>query len=220
MGTIYSLHCWASNSAYIGSTTRPVRRRFVEHCSRLRRGVHRNKHLQRAWNKYGEEVFECLVLDEVLDKDLYQAEQYWLDQALQAGDVYNMGACAANPMQGRTHTAAARAKISRANKGKQLSLWQRLRVSQTHKGKPKSKETRRRISEARRGKSWLTEDGLRRIAEARAKSYPAFRNVNTGDYIPSGRNLKALCQEWNLEPACMRRVVIGQQSHHKGWELA
>lgn len=52
--------------------------RHCRHFGELNRNVHNNKHLQNAWNKYGEESFEFNVLEycdvellnerEILDK--------------------------------------------------------------------------------------------------------------------------------------------------------
>lgn len=51
---------------YYGSSI-DIDRRWGEHKTRLRGGYHPNPHLQNAWNKYGEDVFEFRVEYEVSD---------------------------------------------------------------------------------------------------------------------------------------------------------
>jgi group I intron endonuclease len=65
---------------YVGSTRRRFSQRFYDHKRDLKNNKHHSKHLQAAWNKYGEEVFEFTVL-EIIDKSLdkiyfLQREQY------------------------------------------------------------------------------------------------------------------------------------------------
>ncbi|HEX5083660.1 MAG TPA: GIY-YIG nuclease family protein, partial [Blastocatellia bacterium] len=77
---VYQIRCNTNGKIYIGSAVNmPVR--WAEHGRSLRQGVHRNKHLQKAWNKYGEENFEFTVLDYVTPAFLLRAEQQWIDKS-------------------------------------------------------------------------------------------------------------------------------------------
>ncbi len=51
-------------SSYVGSSMN-IEQRWHQHRHRLRGGRHRNEHLQRAWDKYGEDAFVFSVLEEV-----------------------------------------------------------------------------------------------------------------------------------------------------------
>lgn len=219
MGTVYAIENLENGKVYVGSTTRPWRRRWVEHCSKLRHGRHGNAHLQHAWDCYGENAFEFVVVEDYIpDDELIEAEQYWLDGARAAGEVYNTGLVASNPMLGQTHTAEARHKISLANIGKTISAAQRLAVSLAHKGKPKSAETRRRMSEGRRGMIF-SDSHRQRLGEVRGRPYPAFIHRETGEIIPAGVNLAALCRERGLDKDGMGKVRRGVTWSHWGWEL-
>ena len=50
------------------------------HLNSLRRGDHKNPHLQHAWNKYGEDNFEFSILEICSKQDTYIAEQKYLDK--------------------------------------------------------------------------------------------------------------------------------------------
>src|SRR5215204_1623671 len=64
---IYQIKCTSNGKFYIGSAV-DVLNRCEHHRSSLRRGDHRNAHLQAAWIKYGEDHFEFTVL-ELTDRD-------------------------------------------------------------------------------------------------------------------------------------------------------
>ena len=81
-----------NNKVYIGSSVN-IERRWYSHRYDLRCNKHNNKHLQNAWNKYGEDNFEFIVLEEVKDKSALRIrEQYWLNkyQAFNASIGYNI----------------------------------------------------------------------------------------------------------------------------------
>lgn len=50
---------------YVGQTIRNYNKRHKEHIRELNHKRHHNNHLQRAWNKYGEENFEFILLHEI-----------------------------------------------------------------------------------------------------------------------------------------------------------
>ena len=78
---IYKIVNKTNNKIYVGSAT-DLKRRWREHKYKLRKGIHSNKHLLSAWNKYGEESFEFEIIEEheSLDKDyLLLRENYYID---------------------------------------------------------------------------------------------------------------------------------------------
>jgi predicted GIY-YIG superfamily endonuclease len=75
---IYQIKNLINDQIYIGSTNN-FRKRWSEHKSGLNNKNHRNSHLQRSWNKYGSEVFEFSILEEVEIHSLLEKEQYWID---------------------------------------------------------------------------------------------------------------------------------------------
>lgn len=76
LNVIYSITNVVDQKRYIGQT-KIFAHRKVEHLSALRRNVHHNVYLQRAWNKYGENCFEFEILQSDCE-DLNVAEKSWI----------------------------------------------------------------------------------------------------------------------------------------------
>ncbi len=58
---VYEIRNKVNGKRYIGSSVN-LNRRLKNHCNTLKRSVHKNKHLQSAWKKYGRDNFEIKVL--------------------------------------------------------------------------------------------------------------------------------------------------------------
>lgn len=74
---IYCIECKIDNKKYIG-LSRDIVRRWKKHKQELRRNRHINKHLQNAWNKYGECNFDFYVLEECSSDILGEREIYYI----------------------------------------------------------------------------------------------------------------------------------------------
>lgn len=64
---------------YIGQTKNLLKRKR-QHISELRHNNHYNAHLQRSWNKYGEDAFVWNVIEHCGLDELDEAETYWIDK--------------------------------------------------------------------------------------------------------------------------------------------
>lgn len=84
---VYEIRNKIDGKKYIGSTTMTFTKRLEHHLCLLRRGTHKNRHLQNAWNKYGEENFECNIIEVVDECCTLEAEQKYLDEC---EDCYNI----------------------------------------------------------------------------------------------------------------------------------
>lgn len=93
--------------------------RWVKHLSDLKNNQHHCLHLQRAWNKYGQENFDFKILEFCESDKCIEVEQMYLD-LFPEGDrenVYNI-CFTAGSTKGRKHSQETLKKISEQNKGK------------------------------------------------------------------------------------------------------
>jgi excinuclease UvrABC nuclease subunit len=154
---VYQIKNVITGDYYIGSSNN-LRQRICHHRNELEGNKHCNRHLQYAWNKYGEQSFDIKVLLLCDNENKLYYEQVFIDGLKPA---YNIAICAAAPWQGRKHTAETRAKISAANKGELGNIF----------GKHHADETRAKMSEAKKGNTYnlgrkLTEEHKCKISEA------------------------------------------------------
>lgn len=75
---IYKIINIINNNYYIGSA-KSIRKRLSLHITLLKKNKHHSKHLQNAWNKYGEESFKSEIIEECEIQYLIKKEQYYID---------------------------------------------------------------------------------------------------------------------------------------------
>ena len=156
---IYVILNKVNSKVYIGSTISMTRRRG-EHLGALKRNKHYVKHLQRAWNKYGETAFIFKIVEQVSDAHvLLEREQAWLDMYTNAYPdlVYNAGHNARRPAVGLKRSEETKRKIA---------AW--------HKGRPLSEETKRKLCLANLGKKCTPETVQKMINASTGKNNSCF----------------------------------------------
>ena len=120
---IYKITCLANCKIYIGSAF-CLSNRMSTHKYTLKNNKHKNKHLQNAWNVYGEESFLFETLEIVENKKLIiEREQFYLDLY----KPYNR------------NFGFNKAKIAGNTSGIKPSLETRLKQSEAAKKRPRTK---------------------------------------------------------------------------------
>ena len=76
---IYKCTCLANELEYIGQSNDLLRRKG-QHESMLKNNRHYNKHLQHAYNEYGAENFVWSVIEYCPERELDEAEQYYINK--------------------------------------------------------------------------------------------------------------------------------------------
>jgi group I intron endonuclease len=71
---IYKIENKINGKIYIGSS-KHIEERFKEHKGLLKNNKHHSKHLQNAWNKYGEENFKFEVLELIQNRLLLKSKE-------------------------------------------------------------------------------------------------------------------------------------------------
>ena len=113
---IYKITNLIDDKVYIGQTTN-YRKRKTTHFAHLRRNAHCNEHLQRAFNKYGEENFAIEIIKECGANDLDYWEIYFINKFKACDKRYGYNLIDGGQKY-RHHTKEVRAKISKRLKGK------------------------------------------------------------------------------------------------------
>lgn len=102
---------------YIGSASRSFSERWSHHRKSLDNGTHRNRYLQRAWDKHGGDVFEFRVIRYTEPHEALEYEQAMIDfyKAADPKHGYNLSPTAGSP-RGVKHSNQARLNNSAAAK--------------------------------------------------------------------------------------------------------
>lgn len=163
MPVIYLVTNLENGHVYVGKTV-DFSRRKREHLNALRKGVHNNKHLQSAFNKYGEDRFMFEVLEECKKEELEEREIYWLNQfgGFQSDENYNQ--CEGGKggifteevlsrLRGWHHSEESKEKMSISRRGLKLNLSdsQRRAIAERSKvnltGRKHSSDSKKKMSE-------------------------------------------------------------------------
>lgn len=161
---------------YVGSSSN-LRYRWSGHQFDLRRRIHSNQRIQRAWDKYGPSSFEVAVLEIVASCDsLFPAEQKWFNR-LGVGrnrSCYNM-LPAAGSARGHIVSNETRAKISSALVGRRISDAAKIKMRAAKIGMPLSEAHKQKIAESLTGKPCrrplgIVNHRLRRFSETEVRS--------------------------------------------------
>lgn len=155
---VYAIRCVPTGKVYVGSAVW-IAKRWRHHREALRKGTHHSAHLQKAWDKHGEESFEFSVISAVEKERLIVEEQAHID-ALRAhirDYGFNMNPRAGSNL-GRKFGPAVGKKISDARRGVPLSESHRAACSKALIGNTRalgskhSDEVKAKIQAARAGK--------------------------------------------------------------------
>lgn len=233
---IYQIRNLENGKIYIGKTEKPFRRRFNEHRNDLKKKKHINIHLQRAYERYGENtfVFEAIEICGEND-DLYEKERKWILQteSYLRHRGYNIAlydereniSTIAEPHV----TISPEGKIYDVASLKKFCALKRLCYRQMRKV---------RDGEALHHKMWRcyksseipdridTPEELRmKVEYAQKHKLDAAIKAHTGSYTiydPEGKiyetnHLPSFCENHGLLYVDMTEVAKGKKYHHKKW---
>lgn len=143
-GGIYEIVNLANDKKYIGSSQH-LKQRNKEHFSQLKNDNHYNKHLQRAWNKFGSDNFIFNILEYVdIPEFLLDREQYYIDlfDVCNISKGYNINPNSSS-MLGFNHSQETKENFSKDRMGDMNSFY----------GKHHSDETKQILHEKIRGEN-------------------------------------------------------------------
>lgn len=224
---IYKIINTYNNKFYVGSAINFTARKR-RHWWGLRNNRHANKHLQAAWNKYGESSFVFVIVQELqLEDDLLEAENVWLKEHVGKEYCYNLGTDATAPTRGWygekntmwgktfTHTEEAKKKISTASKARIQTEEEKAKRRITMKGHFVAPSTRAKISASLMGEKNYNYGKPRTqlFKEKISKAIIATDNKGVSTEYPS---IAALREALQLKPSTVNRALKSGKSLTRG----
>ena len=188
---IYSIQNKTTGKVYVGQSVE-IEKRWKRHIWALNNNRHDNSHLQRAWNKYGQDDFIFKVVEQCEENFLDEKETYWHNRF--SPNTYNLLGT------GNRHTLPqeSRNKISAKLKGRKMSetTLKKMKEAQSkinhHRkhtaeaiekirqagiGRVVSQETRKKLSIASKGKPLYKLRGRKRPSEVVEKYIAPKRKI-------------------------------------------
>ena len=145
MAVIYQITNMVNGKYYIGSAE-SFERRMWQHKNDLKRGAHKNPHLQASWNKHGADAFVFEVLEVVPEgATTFGHENTYLHVHVGKTECYNVNTDAIGMRTGIAHSEESKARVSANRKGKHAGS-EHYRFGQTV-----SEEVCKKIGDAQRG---------------------------------------------------------------------
>lgn len=219
---IYKIINVVNNKFYVGSSV-DLRKRKSKHFSELRHNKHNNKHLQRAWDKYGEASFVFVVVEELdREHDLLAAENIWLKPHVGKNYCYNIGRDATAPSLGLSGELSPTWGRKRTPEELVAQSWEGKKHKEESKekirtfliGKPKSAEVRAKIS------ATLSGAGNPNFGKPRSKEFvdkvsKAVTVVYKGEATEYA-SISALRTALNMTPPQVNRALKSRAPISKG----
>lgn len=196
---IYKITNTYNNKFYIGSSIN-IDKRWYRHITDLNCCKHHNKHLQRAWKKYGKNSFTFEIIELCKPEDLLKSEQFYLDLL---NPEYN------------------HCKIANSRLGIKASKETLEKMSKSQKGKKQSKETITKRAEKLKGNKF----GSRIISEE--EKFNRRKNSKLGRPVIAFNekeelefpSVKQAVREFNLSSASpILKVIQGKNKSCKGYK--
>jgi len=203
---IYKIVNKVNDKLYVGSAIN-IKKRWRLHKFHLNKVNHENHYLQNAWNKYKEENFQFVIIEEIkypTKEILLEREQFYLDSTLcyERNNGYNICRFAGN-MLGFKHNDITKQKISDSHKGEKHHLYgkerseevkQKLRVKAL--GRRHTLETKNKIEIATRGESNPSSIlNWKKVREIREK-------YNSGKY-----SQRQLYKEYEISKSQVNKII-------------
>ncbi len=163
---IYAIQNMINGKTYVGKTQTNFGDRWDCHRSQLRGGYHDNPHLQRAWNKYGEENFRFIIVEVCPEgtttEEINELEIKYIKIFKNYDEAYNISPGGDGGMfLGKHLPEETKRKIGEKN-----------RIHMT--GRHASEKTKKKMAESQR-KRW---DNL--SAKEKEKTVSRLRKANSG----------------------------------------
>ena len=207
---IYGIKNLINGKIYIGKTGMNFGDRWDSHRSLLNSGKHDNPHLQRAWDQYGQNNFEFIVIEDCNVDDLSDREKYYIKLYKDMGLAYNI------------HDGGDEGY----NHGKHLSDETKRKIGEKNRinglGRKASDETKLKMSESHTGMKYtpMSEEGKKNIQQAQQKYCEQNpKKLNIDDVIEirrlhkDGLKYSEIAREYSVTCQCISDIC-----NYKRWK--
>ena len=243
---LYEIKNVVNDKRYVGQTTKiNYNNRWIEHKTALRRNIHKNKHLQSAWNKYGEESFIFNVLESAKSqKELDFLEIQYIKKYKNC--KYNLtdgGRGGKKSLETRTKMKFARTKVKCGDKisnskrrgklyptlispnGEEYNFTNLRFFALEHRLDPRCL-SHVVLGHYQHHKGWFVKDRpvdytrkSKRICKAkRPQGYPSIISPN-GTIYKQIENLRQFVKEHQLNYSGMQQLFRNPSWAHRGWKI-
>ena len=207
---IYGIKNLINGKIYIGKTGMNFGDRWDSHRSLLNSGKHDNPHLQRAWDQYGQNNFEFIVIEDCNVDDLSDREKYYIKLYKDMGLAYNI------------HDGGDEGY----NLGKHLSDETKRKIGEKNRinglGRKAPDETKLKMSESHTGMKYtpMSEEGKKNIQQAQQKYFEQNpKKLNIDDVIEirrlhkDGLKYSEIAREYSVTCQCISDIC-----NYKRWK--
>lgn len=212
---IYQITNRITGKIYIGSSV-DIGRRIYLHKWSLRTKRHHSIHLQRSWDRHGENAFEFRLLQTCPANKLQRVEQEYLDEMKPYKRDIGYNVCnRSDSSRGVVMPPEFGRKISKAKTGKKINRVLPGKTGKDHHfyGRRHSEESKKKMSESRKG----TPAWNRGISTP--KKLPIYESskftANDILYIRSAasskeKSQKEIAKEFCVDPSTISHIVRGR----------
>jgi len=195
---VYCILNRVNMKSYIGSASNFISR-WNGHLHDLRKNKHGNIHLQRAWNKYGEESFEFYMVDVCEKESLIKLEQNYINlfKCSDKNHGYNICKLAASSL-GIKRREETKRRISEAKLKNPTRFWLGKNLTSDHKKKIGQKSVGRGLNSHCGSVETLKKvDGYNNRDCYRARLWHNKKRYNIGcyeSYSVASQKLEEVCR--------------------------
>lgn len=181
---IYKITNKINGKVYIGQAIDLWKRISNGYLNTLPNGKNHNKHLQRAWDKYGETNFKIEIQEECTKNNLTKREQYWIDYYNSCNINYGYNICPeAGSNRGHKHSVESIEKIRK-----------HTIEHNPMKGKHHTEETKRKLSEMKK-------------AYYENKKFPVYQFDLEGNFIREWDSMSSVEGSLNISHGNILAVI-------------
>ncbi len=196
---IYKIENIINNHIYIGSCSSFNVRKGAHICL-LKQNKHHSQYLQNAYNKYGKDSFNILMIESVEDKSLLlEREQYYIDTL---NPEYNICRIAGST-QGRRFSEEHKQRLSNSLKGKKRTEEQKRQASLCKTGTTHTQETKDKVSKI------VNDIKGKRVGDKISREEVVKVIFIINDYYEQ-RTIKSICLEYNYNYRSVLKILNNQ----------